>query len=176
MMFHHFGEKLENGWINISDLERELQDMYNKEFDFNILGITGVEKDRGLVIIEYEHPVDNDIIIRAALQLSSEKLRAKLFIQEDIEIEDEDKYEDIEVGYKNPDIEEIKIVDTEIMEYLGAELQVRFKKGSETANNVGEDRIVAAKQVAVPIENKIYIIWGSEEKFPILLNMILKIK
>lgn len=162
------GEKLENGWIDISELDQDLQNMYSKEYDFNNLGVTGVEKDCGLLIFEYESPVDNNIIMRAALQLSFEKIRAKLFIYEDID-------DDIDRGYKNPDLEDIKIVDRKILDYYGSEVYVRFKKGTRTANNVGEDWIIAMKQVAVPMENKIYIVWGSEEKFTILLNMILKI-
>ena len=162
------GEKLENGWIDASELEHDLQNMYSKEYDFNNLGVTGVEKDCGLLIFEYESPVDNKIVIRAALQLSFEKIRAKLFIYEDID-------DDIKRGYKNPDLDDIKIVDKQILDYYGSEVYVRFKKGTKTANNVGEDWIIAVKQVAVPIENKIYIVWGSEEKFTILLNMILKL-
>ena len=162
------GEKLENGWIDVSELEQDLQNMYSKEYNFNNLGVTGVEKDCGLLIFEYESPVDNHIIIRAALQLSFEKIRAKLFIYEDID-------DDIKRGYKNPDLEDIKIVDKQILDYYGSEVYIRFKKGSKTANNVGEDWIITVKQVAIPIENKIYIVWGSEEKFTILLNMILKL-
>jgi len=162
------GEKLENGWIDISELEHDLQNMYSKEYDFNNLGVTGVEKDCGLLIFEYESPVDNHIVIRAALQLSFEKIRAKLFVYEDID-------DDVKEGYKNPDLDDIKIVDKSILEYYGSEIQIRFKKGTKTANNVGEDWFIAVKQVAIPIENKIYIVWGSEEKFTILLNMILKI-
>ncbi|MFX0075895.1 MAG: helix-turn-helix domain-containing protein [Candidatus Hermodarchaeota archaeon] len=162
------GEKLENGWIDVSELEHDLQSMYSKEYDFSNLGVTGVEKDCGLLIFEYESPVDNHIVIRAALQLSFEKIRAKLFVYEDID-------DDIKRGYKNPDLEEIKIIDKKILDYYGSEIFVRFKKGTKTANNVGEDWVIAVKQVAVPIENKIYIVWGSEEKFTILLNMILKL-
>jgi predicted transcriptional regulator len=162
------GEKLENGWIDVSELEQDLQNMYSKEYNFNNLGVTGVEKDCGLLIFEYESPVDNRIIIRAALQLSFEKIRAKLFIYEDID-------DDIKRGYKNPDLEDIKIVDKQILDYYGSEVYIRFKKGTKTANNVGEDWIITVKQVAIPIENKIYIVWGSEEKFTILLNMILKL-
>jgi len=171
------GDKLENGWINISDLEHVLQDFYKKEYDFNTLGITGVEKDCGLLVFEYESPVDNNIIVRAALQLSSEKLRAKLYVEEDIQVQEDlvENVDEIVSGYKNPDIEDIKIVERNILDYLGAELQVRFKYGSETAKSTGTDWIVAAKQVAVPVDDNIYVIWGSEEKFPILLNTILKI-
>jgi len=162
------GEKLENGWIDVSELEQDLQSMYSKEYNFNNLGVTGVEKDCGLLIFEYESPVDNKIVIRAALQLSFEKIRAKLFIYEDLD-------DDIKRGYKNPDLADIKISDKQILDYYGSEVYIRFRKGTITANNVGEDWIIAVKQVAVPIENKIYIVWGSEEKFTILLNMILKL-
>ncbi len=162
------GEKLENGWIDVSELEHDLQNMYSKEYDFNNLGVTGVDKDCGLLIFEYESPVDNNIVMRGALQLSFEKIRAKLIVYEDID-------DDVKEGYKNPDLDDIKIVDKKILDYYGSEVYIRFKKGTKTANNVGDDWIIAVKQVAVPIENKIYIVWGSEEKFTILLNMILKI-
>ena len=61
------------------------------------------------------------------------------------------------------------------LNYYGSEVYIRFKTGIDTANNVGNDWIIAVKQVAVPIGNKICIVWGSEEKFNILLNMILKL-
>lgn len=46
---------------------------------------------------------------------------------------------------------------------------------SKTAKMIGTDWIIAAKLVAIPVENKINVIWGSEEKFPILMNIILKL-
>ena len=52
-------------------------DLSKPLYDFDNLGVTGVEKDCGLLIFEYESPVDNHIVIRAALQLSFEKIRAK---------------------------------------------------------------------------------------------------
>ncbi len=54
-------------------------------------------------------------------------------------------------------------------------MYLKFKEGSKTANNIGTDWIVAVKHLAIPIEDKIYVIWGSEEKFPILLSIILKL-
>jgi len=51
----------------------------------------------------------------------------------------------------------------------------KFKEGTETGNNVGTDWIVAARHVAMLIENKVYVVWGSEEKFPVFLNIILKL-
>ena len=52
-------------------------------------------------------------------------------------------------------------------------MNVKFKEGSETANNVGNDWIVSAKQVAILVEDKIFVIWGGEEKFQVLLDIIL---
>jgi len=144
------GESSENGWIDVSK-------------DFNTLGIVGVEKDCGLIILEYGETVKEDVILQAALQLSYEKLKEHL--QPEPEIEE----------FTIPDLEEIKIVHRKIDDYFGAIMELKFKEGSAIANNVGTDWIVAAKHVAVPVDDKIYVIWGSEEKFPILLSIILKI-
>ncbi len=83
--------------------------------------------------------------------------------------------EDIE-EFINPDLEDVKFDFTNIQDYLGAIMYLKFKDGSETANNVGRDWIIATKQVAIPIKEKVYVIWGSEEKFPILLEIVLKLK
>jgi len=55
-------------------------------------------------------------------------------------------------------------------------MYLKFKAGSDAAKNVGSGWITLAKHVAIPIDDKIYVIWGTEEKFPILLSMILKLK
>jgi predicted transcriptional regulator len=158
------GEGLENGWINMSEVPKDLKPFKKGEFSFKTLGITGVEKDCGLLIFEYGSDIGNEIIIRAALQLACEKLKLGLQIDDDIE------------EYENPDLEDIKFDFTKIREYLGAFMYLKFKEGTKTANNVGTDWIIATKQVAIPIKEKIYVIWGSEEKFPILLDIILKLK
>jgi len=146
-------ERLEkHGWVS-HVIESDRKPQKYRAISLNHI-IDDVEKDCGLLIFEYESPVDNHIVIRAALQLSFEKIRAKLFIYEDID-------DDIKRGYKNPDLEDIKIIDKKILDYYGAEVYIRFEKGSKTANNVGDDWVMA--------------VWGSEEKFTILLNMILKI-
>lgn len=146
------GDLLENGWIDVSEMK--------KDHTFEILGI---EKDCGLIIFEYEKKVKEEVIIRAALQLSSEKMREP--IQPDL-----DKKE-----FTIEDLDDIKIEDTKIQNYLGMVIYFKFKEGTETGNNIGTDWIVAARHVAVPIENKVYVVWGSEEKFPVLLNTILKL-
>jgi len=144
------GESPENGWLDVS-----------KEYD--TLGIIGVEKDCGLIIFEYDRLIKEDVILQAALQLSYEKLKENL--QPDPEIEE----------FTIDDLEEIKMVHTKVHDYFGVVMYLKFKEGSEIANNVGTDWIVAARHVAIPIDEKIYVIWGSEEKFPILLSIILRI-
>ncbi|KKL95367.1 hypothetical protein LCGC14_1855250, partial [marine sediment metagenome] len=34
---------------------------------------------------------------------------------------------------------------------------------------------VATRHVAVPLQNKVYVVWGSEENFPMLLSIILQL-
>lgn len=157
------GETLENGWIDISEIKKDFQLYSEKSFDFKTLGVIGEEKDCGLIIFEYNRKVKEEVIIRAALQLSSEKMREP--IQPDLNIKD----------YKIPDLEDIKIEDTKIQDYLGMTMYFKFKEGSETGNNIGTDWIVAARHVAVPLDDKIFVVWGSEEQFPILLSIILRL-
>jgi len=157
------GETLENRWIDVSEITKDLQHFSEESFDFNTLGILSEEKDCGLIIFEYNKKVKEEVIIRAALQLSSEKMREP--IQPDL-----DKKE-----FTNPDLADIKIVDTKIQDYLGMTMYFKFKEETERGNNVGTNWIVAARHVAVTLDNKIYVVWGSEEQFPILLSIILKL-
>ena len=157
------GETLENGWIDISEIKKDFQLYSEKSFDYKSLGITGEEKDCGLIIFEYNKNVKEEVIIRAALQLSSEKMREP--IQPDLDLKE----------FTIPDLEEIRIEDTKIQDYLGMTMYFKFKDGTETGNNVGTDWIVASRHVAVVIDDKIYVVWGSEEQFPILLSIILRL-
>ncbi|MFX1344410.1 MAG: hypothetical protein ACFFAI_04840 [Promethearchaeota archaeon] len=157
------GKELENGWIDISEIKRDFQIVSKKTYDFNTLGIISEEKDSGLIIFEYNRNVKDDIIIQAALQLSCEKMREP--IQPDLE----------KKVFTILDLEDIKIEETKFQNYLGMTIYFKFKEGTATGNNVGTDWIVAARHVAVPLGDKIYVVWGSEEQFPILLSIILKL-
>ncbi|HEC37856.1 hypothetical protein LCGC14_1049890 [marine sediment metagenome] len=157
------GENLENGWIDLSDIKNDLQVYGQKSFDFKNLEIIGFDKDCGLIIFEYNKKIEDEVIIRAALQLSSEKLREP--IQPNLD----------EKVFTILDLEDIKIEDIKIRDYLGMTMYFKFKEGTETGNNVGTEWIVATRNVAVPLENKIYIVWGSEENFPLLLSIILQL-
>jgi len=151
-------ENLENGWKVISEMEKEQKG----QFDLDVQEIIGNEKDFGIVIYEY------DRIIKGEENL--DKLKLRIYSKKLETIINERK----EIG-KLKDLEEVKINEIDIQNYVGAEIFVKFKKGSETANSLGDDWIIVAKLVSIPIDNKIYIIWGSEGKFQILMDMLLKI-
>lgn len=151
-------EDLENGWKIISDAEKDQK----SQFDLDIQEIIGNEKDFGIVIYEYDRMIKGEENLdKVKLRIYSKKLET---------IINERK----EIG-KLKDLADVKVKEIDIQNYVGSELCVRFKKGSETANSLGDDWIIVAKLVSIPIDNKIYIIWGSVGKFQILIDMFLKI-
>ena len=151
-------ENLENGWKIITDGKKDIKG----QFDLDIQEIIGNEKDCGIVIYEY------DRIIKGEENLDKVKLRIYSKKLETIIKERQ------EIG-KLKDLEDVKVEEIDIQDYCGAIISIKYRLGRKTANNVGNDWNVVAKLVSIPIDNKIYIIWGSEEKFQILMNMILKI-
>ncbi|TFG04594.1 MAG: hypothetical protein EU539_10515 [Promethearchaeota archaeon] len=158
------GDSLENGWIDLAEIDKDSKSLLEKGLNFKTLGITGEEKDCGLLIFEYSSSIGHDVFNKAALQLACERLKLSTQIDEDIE------------EFTNPDLEDLKFENTKIREYSGAIMYIKFREGSKTAKMIGTEWIIAAKLVAIPMENKIHVIWGSEEKFPILMNIILKLE
>lgn len=151
-------ENLENGWKVITDGKKDIKG----QFDLDIQEIIGNEKDCGIVIYEY------DRIIKGEENLDKVKLRIYSKKLETIIKERQ------EIG-KLKDLEDVKVDEIDIQDYCGAVISIKYRLGRKTANNVGNDWNIVAKLVSIPIDNKIYIIWGSEEKFQILMDMILKI-
>ena len=156
-MKYILGETMENGWAGLSKLKKESQKLGDKAITYESMDIIGMEKDCGLIIFDYEESVSETVVLKGALQLVNEKMMYEIRSQ------------------RNKDLEDIKIIDTKFQEYYGATIHIKFKKDSEIAKNVGEDWIIALKQVAIPIGDKIYVIWGSEEKFPVLMSIILRL-
>jgi len=149
------GKDSKNGW-KIGTLDTN---GFKKPFDLDIQEIIGFEKDCGIVIFEYDRLIkDEENLDRVKLRLYSENLKQKI--------------EEYEIS----DLEDIKIVEIKIENYLGAELNIKFRENSEKANNLGKDWINMAKLVAIPLDDRIYVIWGSERKFPYLLNIIQNLK
>jgi len=80
-----------------------------------------------LIIFEYNKKVKEEVIIRAALKLSSEKMREQ--IQPDLAIKES----------TNPDLGDIKVKDIKLQDHLDVTIYFKFKGGTETGNNVGLD-------------------------------------
>ncbi len=149
------GKDSKNGW-KIDKLDKN---GLKKPFDLDIQEIIGFEKDCGIVIFEYDRIIkDEENLDRVKLRLYAENLKQKI--------------EEYEIS----DLEDIRIIETKIENYLGAELNIKFRDNSEKANNLGKDWINMAKLVAIPLDDRIYVIWGSERKFTYLLNIIQNLK
>jgi DNA-binding MarR family transcriptional regulator len=150
-----FGEGTKNGWL-VDTFDSKT---FQKPFDLKNQEIIGYEKDSGIVIYEYDRPIKKEENLdRVKLRLYSERLKQNI------------KEFDIS------GLDEIKIVETKIENYPGAELCIKFKENSKNANNLGKNWIFVAKLVAISLDRRIYVIWGTEEKFPYLLNIIQNLK
>ncbi len=149
------GENIQNGWkIDTSDT-RDLKE----PFDIEIQEIIGFEKDCGIVVFEYDRLIkDEENLDRVKLRLYSEKIKHQI------------------LEHNIMDLENIKIVESKIDDYLAAEVQIKFIENSITAKNLSNNWVNVAKLVAIPIDNRIYVIWGSEQKFPYLMNIIKNLK
>lgn len=174
---HILKEKIENGWEG--------------EIDFENLGITGINKDCGLVLFEFDRNIEKkENMIRAVLELFNLKIRARLDEEfdkgtGDIPEEKEKKLnlsKKLELQRDYSSYTNLKDLEDFIVDYqdfegnLGSIISIKFKKGSEAANNLGEEWVVLLKNVAIPVQEKIYLIWGSEEKFPTLMEIMSGLK
>jgi len=148
----------ENGWNIITDAEKDLKG----QFDLDIQEIIGNEKDCGIVIYEY------DRIIKGEENLDKLKLRLYSNKLENIILERK------EIG-KLEEVEEVRVEEIDIQKYCGAEISIKYKSEKNSSSPQENDWNIVAKLVSIPIDNKIYIIWGSEERFQILMDMIVKI-
>ncbi|MFX1256398.1 MAG: helix-turn-helix domain-containing protein [Promethearchaeota archaeon] len=129
-----------------------------KVSNYEVLGKNGIYKNYGFIIIEYNRNIKDDIK-RDDIELAFKLVRRI--------IEYEIKNQEI------PDLDQIEIFDTMIHNYSGAVIYLKFKDGSRTAKIVGNRLIIAGKLVAIPVDNKIFMIWGEEEKVQVLMKIVL---
>ncbi len=154
-------EYVSNGWEDISKRYKDSQSLGREVFDIDVLGIMGLEKDFGIIFFEYDKDIIDELRVRDKLDLVYNKI--------------EEQIEKLSNDGVIPGFEDMKIEYTTVQEYLGASIFLKFKEGSEIANNIGHDWVVAIQEVAIPIDNVIYVIWGSEEKFQNIMDIILKL-
>jgi len=172
-------ESLENGWLKLSELESKDQKFEEELYSYKTLSIIGMENDCGVIIFDYDKKVNEDVVIKAALQLFNEKIMLEIGKQSNPNLEHTEDFKNVPlykiVKRENPDLEDIKIEDKTFHTYKGTILYLKFKEGSEIAKNIGNGWISTVNQVAIPVDDKIYVIWGTDEKFPILMSIALKI-
>ncbi|MBD3196127.1 MAG: hypothetical protein GF317_13800 [Candidatus Lokiarchaeota archaeon] len=156
-MRYIMNEGTQDGVIKFSELDAKNQTIGEESYSYQTLGLVGIENDCGVIIFDYDKNIDEDIVLKAALQLSNEKMLLEINKQ------------------GNSDIDDIKIIDKKFHKYRGAVLFLKFKEKSDIGRNLGYEWISIVNQVAIPIKNKIYVLWGTEEKFPVLLSLILNI-
>ncbi len=154
-------EYISNGWEDISERYKDSRSLGREVFDIDVLGIMGLEKDFGIIFFEYDKDIIDELRVRDKLDLVYNKI--------------EEQIEKLKNEGVIPGFEEMKIEYTKVQEYLGASILLKFEEGSKIANNIGHDWVVAIKEVAIPIDNVIYVIWGSEEKFQNIMDIILKL-
>ncbi len=154
-------EYLGNGWESASKFYDDSQTFSREVFDIDMLGIMGLEKDFGILVFEYDEDVVDEIRAQDKLSLVYDKI-----IEQMKKLKEEGKIQDFDDVEKN-----IKMEHVEIEENHGANIYLRFKEGSSTARQLGKGWVIAVKAVVIPIENLIYVIWGSEEKFQTLLDL-----
>ncbi len=144
----------------------QIQSFGKDVFDIDVLGFMGLEKDFGIVIFEYEEKIADEIRAKDKLALVYDKIREQIK-----NLKQKKKIKDI----GNLD-EYTKFEEEEIQNYYGANIFIKFKKGSPTAKQLGEDWILVIKEIAIVVDNVIYLIWASEEKFEVLKNLVLNLK
>jgi len=117
-------------------------------YDYELKGPKGFPKDSGLIIIEYDRIIEDDSrLIREAFEMFKSKTEYE--IRKD----------------KIPGFQDVKFEEINIDGYNGNKvlIKIRLKK------NLWK----AGYQAVIPLKNRIFFIFGSDENFQILKEMIL---
>ncbi len=137
----------ENNWMVLSEVIEESEALERNVFDYELQGPKGFHRNAGLIIFEYNRNVENDTnLAQSALNLLKSKTEYELRT------------------HGIPGFEDVKFVDEEIRTYIGSGVYLKF---------VGTDWVSSAKQVVIPIENRLFIIWAEEQNFDFLMEIIL---
>jgi len=138
----------ENNWKVISEVIEESEALERTVFDYELQGPKGFHRNAGLIIFEYNRDVENDEnLAQSALNLLRSKTEYELRI------------------HGIPGFEDVKFVDEEIQTYFGSQVYLKF---------IGTDWVLSAKQVVIPLTNRLIIIWAEVQNFDFLMETILK--
>jgi len=147
----------ENKWKVLSEVIEHSESLERIVFDYELEGPKGFQKKCGLIIFEYSRNIEKDKnLVQSAMNLLKSKTEYEIR------------------NHEIPDFEDVKLNDMTIGDYIGSFVFLKFKTGTPTTKFLGDDWVLAAKQVAIPLNNKIVLIWGEEENFQFLMETFLK--
>jgi len=137
----------ENNWKVISEVIEESEALERTMFDYELQGPKGFHRNAGIIIFEYDRDVENDThLAQSALNLLKSKTEYELRI------------------HGIPGFEDVKFVDEEILSYIGSQVYLKF---------VETDWVLSAKQVVIPLTNRLIIIWAEVQNFDFLMEIVL---
>lgn len=135
--------------IKTEVIEHSEGDIYRISYDYELKGPTGTPKDCGLIIFEYNDNIENkDDLINSVYEMFKEKTEYE--IRKD----------------KIPGFEDVKLEEKKIEKYLGTEVLIKLKFKKKWWK--------AGYQVVIPLKNKIFLLFGNETNFRIIMDVIVK--
>ena len=134
-------------WKVMSEVIERSDSLERTTYDYELKGRKGFPKDAGLIIFEYKRNIEkDDNLIQGALSMYKSKTEYTI------------KNEDI------PGFEDIKFEDTTFGQYPGAKIYIKTK--------IEKNWSLAGHEAVIPLKNKIFLIYGNEINFQLLMEII----
>ncbi len=142
---------VDEGWKIKTEVVEHVESLGRLTLDYELKGIKGIPKDCGLIIFFFNENVENNNqIIQEAVDIF--KTKTEYEIRKD----------------KIPGFENVKLEDTKFGKYPGAEVLIKLKFKKKWW--------LAGREAVIPIEKKIFLIFGNKANFQILMDTILNLE
>ncbi|MBN1801576.1 MAG: hypothetical protein JW891_08735 [Candidatus Lokiarchaeota archaeon] len=137
------------GWKIKSEVVERSEYLGRLTLDYELKGSNGIPKDCGLIVFFFDRTIENDEqILNETFNIFKKKTEHE--IRKD----------------KIPSFEDVRLEEKKIENYRGAEVYIKLKFKKKWR--------MVGKQAIVPIDKKIFLIFGNEQNFKILLDTIIK--
>ncbi len=136
------------GWKIKTEVVEHVESLERLVLDYELKGSEGFPKDCGLIIGIFDRNIEND------KEVISEAV-STFKIKTEYEIRNE----------KIPGFEDVKLEVTKFNQYPGANVYIKLK--------LKKKWWLTGKQAVIPIENKLFLIFGNKENFQILMDTVL---
>lgn len=137
------------GWKIKSEVVEHIEYLGRFTLDYELKGSSGIPKDCGLIIFFFDRTIEND-----------EKILDETFNIFKKKTEHEIRKDKI------PGFEDMKLEEKKIGNYRGVEVYIKLKFKKKWW--------IVGKQAIIPINKKIFLIFGNEQNFILLLDTIIK--